>query len=122
MTSSPKPSVTIFHNPACSSSRHVLALIREQGLEPEVVEYLKQPYTHEQLAGMLQAGGVTARDWLREKGDLFESLGLADPACTEAQLIEQMVAHPVLVNRPIVVTDKGTRLCRPVDSVLELLP
>ena len=113
--------VTIFHNPACGTSRNVLALIREACIEPVVVEYLKNPYTREQLSGLLQTMGLRPRDVLRTKGDLYTDLGLADPALSDAQLLDALLAHPVLVERPIVVSPKGTRLCRPKERVLDLL-
>jgi len=113
--------VTIFHNPACGTSRNVLALIREAGIEPVVVEYLKTPYTREQLSGLLQTMGLRPRDVLRTKGDLYTDLGLADPALSDEQLLDALLAHPVLVERPIVVSPKGTRLCRPKERVLDLL-
>ena len=116
-----KPTVTIFHNPSCGTSRNVLALIREAGIEPIVVEYLKTPYTREQLGGLLQTMGLRARDVLRTKGDLYIELGLANPSLSDAQLLDAMVANPVLVERPIVVSPKGTRLCRPKERVLDLL-
>ncbi len=113
--------VTVFHNPSCGTSRNVLALIREAGFEPTVVDYQKYPYTREQLTGLLKAMGLRPRDALRTKGDLYVELGLADPALSDAQLLDAMVAHPVLVERPIVVSPKGTRLCRPKERVLDLL-
>lgn len=116
-----KPTITIFHNPSCGTSRNVLALIREAGIEPVVVEYLKTPYTRELLGGLLQAMGLRPRDVLRVKGDLYRELGLADASLSDAQLLEAMVAHPVLVERPIVISPKGTRLCRPKERVLDLL-
>jgi arsenate reductase len=114
--------VTIYHNPACGTSRNVLAMLREAGHEPQVVEYLKQPYTREQLQQLLQAMGMRPRELLRAKGELYESLGLADPKWSDDALLDAMVAHPVLVERPIVVTPLGTRLCRPKERVLEILP
>ncbi len=120
MTSSAQP-ITIFHNPSCGTSRNVLALIRAAGIEPAVVEYLKTPYTREQLSGLLQAMDLRPREVLRTKGDLYTELGLADPALSDAQLLDAMLAHPVLVERPIVVSPKGTRLCRPKERVLDLL-
>ena len=113
--------ITIFHNPSCGTSRNVLALIRAAGIEPTVVEYLKTPYTREQLTGLLQAMDLRPREVLRTKGDLYTELGLADPALTDAQLLDAQLAHPVLVERPIVVSPKGTRLCRPKERVLDLL-
>jgi arsenate reductase len=116
-----KPTITIFHNPSCGTSRNVLALIRESGTEPVVVEYLKTPYTREQLSGLLQTMGLRPRDVLRTKGDLYAELGLADASLSDAQLLDAMLAHPVLVERPIVISPKGTRLCRPKERVLDLL-
>jgi arsenate reductase len=115
------PDITVFHNPGCGTSRNVLALIREAGFEPRVVDYLKTPYTREQLAGLLTAMGLRPRDVLRSKGDVYVQLGLARPDWTDAQLLDFMVQHPVLVERPIVVTPRGTRLCRPKERVFELL-
>ena len=115
------PTLTIFHNPSCGTSRNVLALIRDAGIEPTVIEYLKTPYTREQLAGLLQAMGLRPRELLRTKGDLYGELGLADPALSDVQLLDAMVQHPVLVERPIVVSPKGTRLCRPKERVFDLL-
>lgn len=116
-----KPTITIFHNPSCGTSRNVLALIRESGTEPVVVEYLKTPYTREQLSGLLQTMGLRPRDILRTKGDLYAELGLADASLSDAQLLDAMLAHPVLVERPIVISPKGARLCRPKERVLDLL-
>ena len=113
--------VTIYHNPACGTSRNVLALIREAGVEPVVVEYLKTPYTREQLSGLLQAMGLLPREVLRTKGDLYAELGLADASLADDALLDAMMAHPVLIERPFVVTDKGVRLCRPADLVQEIL-
>jgi arsenate reductase (glutaredoxin) len=116
------PDITLFHNPSCGTSRNVLALIREAGFEPRVVDYLKTPYTREQLAGLLTAMGLRPRDVLRSKGDVYVQLDLSRPDWTDAQLLDFMVQHPVLVERPIVVTPRGTRLCRPKERVFELLP
>jgi len=116
------PAITIYHNPACGTSRNTLALIRNSGVEPLVVEYLKTPPGRAKLVELIAALGVPARDLLREKGTPYAELGLADPAWTDAQLIDFMVGHPVLMNRPIVVTPLGTRLCRPSEVVLEILP
>jgi len=116
------PSITLFHNPACSTSRQVLAMIRDAGFEPQVVEYLKTPYTREQLSSLLQAMGLGPRAVLRTKGDLAGELGLDRPGVDDETLLQAMVAHPVLVERPIVVTPLGTRLCRPKERVLEVLP
>jgi arsenate reductase len=113
--------VTIFHNPACGTSRNTLAMIRASGVEPTVVEYLKTPPSRERLEALIAAMGITPRELLREKGTPYAELGLADPALTDAQLIDAMMAHPILINRPIVETPKGTRLCRPSERVLDLL-
>ncbi len=110
----------IYHNPACSTSRNTLALLREKGVEPKVVEYLKTGWTKDQLQGLLKAMGKRARDILRTRGPADE-MGLTDPAVSDEALIAAMVEHPVLVERPIVVTPKGTVLCRPVDQVLTVL-
>jgi arsenate reductase len=114
--------ITIYHNPACGTSRNTLALIRNSGAEPRVIEYLKNPPTREQLQTLIAASGLSVRDIMRSKEALFGELGLADPARTDAELIAAMLAHPVLINRPIVVTPLGTRLCRPSEAVLDLLP
>ena len=114
--------VTIFHNPACGTSRNVLALIRNSGEESEVIEYLKTPPTREELADLIRRMGIPVRDVLREKGTPFAELGLGDPALTDDQLLDAMMAHPILINRPIVVTPLGVRLCRPSEAVLDLLP
>ncbi|WP_316163307.1 arsenate reductase (glutaredoxin) [Bradyrhizobium sp. SZCCHNRI20481] len=113
--------VTIFHNPACGTSRNTLAMIRASGEEPEVIEYLKSPPSREQLIALINAMGVKVRDVLREKGTPCAELGLGDSKWTDDQLIEAMLAHPILINRPIVVTSKGARLCRPSELVLDLL-
>lgn len=116
------PSITIFHNPACGTSRNTLALIRNSGAEPEVIEYLKTPPTQERLRGLVAAMGITVRALLREKGTPYAELHLADPAWTDAQLLDFIVQHPILLNRPIVETPLGTRLCRPSEAVLDILP
>jgi arsenate reductase len=113
--------VTIFHNPACGTSRNTLALLREKGVEPKVVEYLKEGWTKPQLEGLLKQMGVPARDILRVNGTNAQELGLTDPAASEAALIAAMILEPILVNRPIVVTSKGAALCRPADLALSLL-
>ena len=113
---------TIYHNPACGTSRTVLALLRASGIEPVVVEYLKTPPQRETLQTLVAALGGSARTVLRDKGDLYESLGLADPQWSDSQLVDFMLQHPALINRPIVVTPLGTRLCRPADTVRGLLP
>jgi arsenate reductase len=114
--------ITIFHNPACGTSRNVLALIRNSGAEPTVIEYLKTPPERERLVELVAALGLPVREVLRRKGTPYDELGLDDPALCDDQLIDAMVAHPVLMNRPIVVTPLGTRLCRPSELVLEILP
>ncbi|HEY9224479.1 arsenate reductase (glutaredoxin) [Variovorax sp. N23] len=114
--------ITIYHNPACGTSRNVLALIRNSGEEPEVIEYLKNPPDRSTLEGLIAAMGVPVRDVLRQKGTPYDELGLGDPQWTDAQLIDVMLQHPILINRPIVVTPLGTRLCRPSEAVLDLLP
>ncbi len=113
---------TIWHNPSCGTSRNTLALIRHSGIEPTVVEYLRDPPTREQLGAMIAAAGLGVRDALRRKGTPYDDLGLDDPTLTDDQLFDAMLAHPVLINRPFVVTDTGTRLCRPSEVVLEILP
>ena len=115
-------SITIYHNPGCGTSRNTLALIRNSGDEPEIVEYLKTPPARARLVELLAALEMPARELLRRKGTPFEELKLGDPAWTEDQLIDFMVAHPILMNRPIVVTPLGTRLCRPSEVVLDILP
>lgn len=115
-------SVTIYHNPACGTSRNTLAMIRQSGAEPEVIEYLKTPPSRETLVALIKAMGVSVRDVLREKGTPYAELGLADPKWTDDQLIDFMLAHPILINRPIVVTENGVRLCRPSEAVVDILP
>jgi arsenate reductase len=114
--------VTIFHNPACGTSRNTLALIRHAGIEPQVIEYLKTPPGKEQLRALVAAMGIPVRALLREKGTPYAELGLADPKWTDDQLLDFMVQHPILMNRPVVVTPLGTKLCRPSEEVLEILP
>lgn len=114
--------ITIYHNPACGTSRNVLAMIRNSGEEPQVVEYLKTPPDRSTLVSLLTAMGVTARDVLRRKGTPYDELGLDDPKWTDGELIDLMLEHPVLINRPIVVTGLGTQLCRPSETVLDILP
>lgn len=113
--------ITIYHNPACGTSRNTLAMMRRLGVEPKIIEYLKTPPTRTQLVELIKAMGIAPRDLLRRKGTLYDELGLDDPKWTDVQLIDAMIAHPVLINRPIVVTPKGARLCRPSELVLELL-
>ncbi len=114
--------VTIYHNPACSNSRSALALIRERGIEPAIIEYLKDPPDEATLRALLERMGLSARELVRSKEKAFQELGLADPALGDDELVAQMVRHPVLINRPIVVTPQGARLCRPPEQVLDLLP
>lgn len=113
--------VTIWHNPACGTSRNTLSMIRASGEEPVVIEYLKEPPSRERLKELIAAMGITPRDLLREKGTPYAELGLNDLSLTDDQLLDAMLAHPVLINRPIVETPKGTRLCRPSEAVLDLL-
>jgi arsenate reductase (glutaredoxin) len=114
-------SVTIYHNPSCGTSRNTLAMIRASGEEPEVIEYLKTPPDRARLVALIQAMGISVRALLREKGTPYAELGLADPKWSDDELIDFMLAHPILINRPIVVTAKGTKLCRPSETVLDLL-
>ncbi len=114
--------VTIFHNPRCGTSRNTLALIRNAGIEPEVVLYLETPPTRDRLVQLIAACGLSVREVLRSKGDVFEQLKLDDPKWTDDELLDFMVAHPILINRPIVVTPLGTRLCRPSEWVIDILP
>lgn len=114
--------VTIYHNPACGTSRNVLALIRNSGEEPRVVEYLKTPPSREELADLIRRMGIGVRDLLRQKGTPYDELGLGDPSLTDDQLLDAMMAHPILINRPIVVTPLGVKLCRPSEAVLDILP
>ncbi|MFN3721371.1 MAG: arsenate reductase (glutaredoxin) [Rhizobium rhizophilum] len=115
-------SVTIYHNPACGTSRNTLDLIRHAGIEPTVIEYLKAPPSKEALAQMIGEAGLSVRQAIREKGTPYEELGLADPAISDDHLLDAMIATPILINRPLVVTDMGTRLCRPSEVVLDILP
>lgn len=114
--------VIIYHNPDCGTSRNTLAMIRNAGVEPHVIEYLKTPPSRAMLARLIQHMGIPVRALLREKGTPYGELGLGDPALTDDQLFDAMMAHPVLINRPIVVTPKGVKLCRPSEEVLDLLP
>jgi arsenate reductase len=114
--------VTIYHNPGCGTSRNTLALIREGGIEPTIVEYLKTPPDRATLVDLLRRMKARPRDILREKEKLCDELGLRSPRATDEQLLDAMLAHPVLINRPIVVTARGVKLCRPAEAVLELLP
>ena len=114
--------VTIYHNPNCGTSRNVLAMIRQSGEEPVVIEYLKTPPSRERLKELIAAMGLQVRALLREKGTPYAELGLGDPKWSDEQLLDFMIAHPILINRPIVVTPKGVKLCRPSEVVLDLLP
>jgi arsenate reductase len=114
--------ITIYHNPACGTSRNVLALIRNSGVEPTIVNYLQSPPGRARLVELVAAMGIPVRDLLRRKGTPFDELKLDDPAWTDDQLVDFMVAHPILMNRPLVVTPLGTRLCRPSEAVLDILP
>ncbi|MDC7788306.1 arsenate reductase (glutaredoxin) [Rhodoplanes sp. TEM] len=114
--------VVIYHNPQCGTSRNTLAMIRNAGVEPHVIEYLKCPPSRPLLAALIARAGLTPRQALREKGTPFHELGLADPALSDDAILDAMVAHPILINRPFVVTPKGVRLCRPSELVLDLLP
>lgn len=114
--------VTIYHNPACGTSRNTLELIRHAGIEPVVIEYLKTPPSKDELATMIRDAGLTVRQAIREKGTPYEELGLSDPDLTDDQLLDAMIATPILINRPFVVTDMGTRLSRPSEVVLDILP
>lgn len=113
--------VIIYHNPACGTSRNTLAMIRASGVEPEVIEYLKTPPSHEKLIELIQQMGITPRALLREKGTPYAELGLDNPDLIDEALLAAMLQHPILINRPIVVTAKGTALCRPSELVLPLL-
>lgn len=113
--------VTIYHNPACGTSRNTLALLREKGIEPRVVEYVKEGWTREQLAELVKRMGVSAHEILRVRGTRADELGLTDPAASDEALIAAMIMDPILVNRPIVVTEKGAALCRPAELVLGLI-
>jgi arsenate reductase len=115
-------SVTIYHNPTCGTSRNTLAMIRQSGEEPTVIEYVTTPPSRETLKELIAAMNMSARDVLREKGTPYAELGLADPSLSDDALIDAMLAHPILINRPIVVTPKGVRLCRPSEAVLDILP
>ncbi|MBA2125677.1 arsenate reductase (glutaredoxin) [Hyphomicrobium methylovorum] len=114
--------ITIYHNPACGTSRNTLEMIRQSGEEPRVIEYLKTPPTRDELVSLISAMGITPRELLRQKGTPYDELNLSDPAKTNDELIDAMMAHPILINRPIVVTKLGTRLCRPSEAVLDILP
>ncbi|MEN3290066.1 MAG: hypothetical protein V7634_4366 [Bradyrhizobium sp.] len=113
--------VTIYHNPDCGTSRNTLAMIRQSGIEPDIIEYLKTPPSRQTLKELIAAMGIPVRTLLREKGTPYKQLGLDDPRWTDDELLDFMLAHPILINRPIVVTPKGVRLCRPSEAVIDLL-
>lgn len=115
-------SVTIYHNPACGTSRNTLAMIRNAGIEPTVIEYLVTPPSRDELISLIQRAGLTVRGALREKGTPYAELGLGNPELTDDALLDAMMAHPILINRPFVVTPLGVRLCRPSEVVLDILP
>ena len=114
--------VVIYHNPDCGTSRNTLAMIRNAGIEPHVIDYLKCPPSRVLLEGLIARMGIAPRDLLREKGTPHAELGLGDPSLSDDALLDAMMAHPILINRPIVVSPKGVRLCRPSEQVLDLLP
>ena len=114
--------VIIYHNPACETSRNTLAMIRNAGVEPHIIEYLKCPPTRLLLTQLLARAGLTVRQILREKGTPFHDLGLADPSLSDDALLDAIGAHPILMNRPLVISPKGVRLCRPSEKVIDLLP
>lgn len=114
--------IVIYHNPECGTSRNALAMIRNAGIEPHVIEYLKTPPSRAMLESLLARAGISPRDLLREKGTPFTELGLSDPALTDEQLVDAMMDHPILINRPLVVSPLGVKLCRPSEEVLDLIP
>lgn len=114
--------VTIYHNPACGTSRNTLGLIRNAGIEPTVIEYLKEPPTRSELVSLIDRMGIRPRELLRQKGTPYAELGLSNPDLTDDQLIDAMMEHPILINRPVVVTSLGVKLCRPSEDVLDILP
>lgn len=114
--------VIIYHNPECGTSRNVLAMIRNAGIEPHVIEYLKTPPSREMVKLLVGRMGVTLRDVIREKGTPYAELGLGNPELSDDQLLDAIMAHPILLNRPIVITSKGVKLCRPSEKVLDILP
>ena len=114
--------ITIYHNPKCGTSRKVLAMIRERGEEPKVIEYLQTPPSRAELISLIERMGITPRQLLRRRGTPYDELGLDDPKWSDNQLIDQMLAHPILIERPIVATPLGVRLCRPAERALEILP
>jgi len=114
--------IVIYHNPECGTSRNTLAMIRQSGEEPQVIEYLRDPPSRERLVWLIEEAGLTPREALRQKDTPYDSLGLGDPSLSDEALIDAMLAHPILINRPFVVTEKGVRLCRPSEVVLDILP
>lgn len=112
---------TIYHNPRCGTSRNVLQALQDRGIHTDVIEYLKTPLSRSKLSSLIQNAGLSPRDAIRSKEALFDELGLGDPAVTDEQLLDAMAEHPILMNRPFVVTDKGTRLCRPATVLEEIL-
>ena len=122
VTQSERADVTIYHNQQCGTSRNVLGLIRNAGIEPTIIPYLETPPTRAVLIDLIARMGIRTRDLLREKGTPYHELGLDDPALSDDALLDAMVAHPILINRPVVVSERGARLCRPSERVLDLLP
>ena len=122
MKEEPMAGITIYHNPQCGTSRNTLALIRNSGEEPEVIEYLQTPPSRETLVQLIADMGIPVRELIRQKGTPYVELKLDDPTLSDGQLLDAMLAHPILINRPIVVTPMGTRLCRPSEAVLDILP
>lgn len=114
--------IVIYHNPECGTSRNALSMIRNAGIEPHVVEYLKTPPSRAMLESLIARAGISPRDLLREKGTPFAELGLDDPALSDGQLVDAMIEHPILINRPLVVSPLGVKLCRPSEEVLDLIP
>ncbi|MDQ2804916.1 MAG: arsenate reductase (glutaredoxin) [Pseudomonadota bacterium] len=114
--------VTIYHHPACGTSRNVLGLIRNSGEKPRIIEYLKTPASRDELASLIERMGIPVRDVVRRKGTPYDAFRLADPALTDDQLLDAMMAHPILINRPLVVTQLGVKLCRPSETVRDILP
>nr|WP_320140972.1 arsenate reductase (glutaredoxin) [uncultured Cohaesibacter sp.] len=114
--------ITIYHNPACGTSRNTLEMIRKAGIEPTIIEYLKTPPTRDELVALIEAMPISARELLRKKGTPYHDLGLDNPDLTDDQLIDAMMAHPILINRPIVISDQEVNLCRPSEKVMALLP
>ncbi|WP_394662796.1 arsenate reductase (glutaredoxin) [uncultured Sphingomonas sp.] len=122
MTDNAPVDVIIYHNPECGTSRNALAMIRNAGIEPHVVEYLKTPPSRALLAELIDRAGITPRDLLREKGTPYAELGLGDTSLSDDALVDAMMAHPILINRPLVVSPLGVKLCRPSEAVLDMLP